>query len=457
MAGKPGRWERVTDPNGRNTDQVAHQRTADGTLHLAWVHQEPGGTSLFHTPVTPSGTIGSTTQIQTGWSTINPVPDLVPGPDGGLRVFFGGIRTTSSGETNDELSTATAPPAGQPWTLTTGNVVPDGASAYASDQGATLLPDGTPLESWGGTGAGVFVHRGLSASTPNHSYQHQLGGCCGYSPDLAVDSTSGAVLIAWYSNASDNFGVFVQGVDPGSGAPAGSPQLMPGTVTTFGGSPNSSQMLARTPITARPGQPGVFVAYPGGYPTTTKVLVWRVGGKLSVLENSRVNHLVGIAAAADGRLWGIWATQGSKPAVFARRSNLAATKWGPRVSAGAPKGATSVYKIDGDAQVGTLDLLGLFGTSGSTATRHSQVLPGLKLSASPSKVKHAGTEVTFTVTDPDPVPGAKVKAAGDSGTTDSKGRVKLDVGPFGRRVRKTKATASKTGYRSGKVTLKVSG
>jgi hypothetical protein len=457
LAAKPGKWERVTHPNGRNIDQVARQRTADGTLHLAWALEESGGTSLFHTPISATGAVGGTTPIQTGWSTINSVPDLVPTPDGGIRVFFGGLRTTNSDETNDELSTATAPASGAPWALTTGNVTQGGAAAYASDVGATVLADGTPLQSWGGTGAGVFVHQGLSPSSPNHAYQSQLGGCCGYSPDLAVDSASGVVFIAWYSNASDNLGVFVQPVDPGSGAPLATPQRMPGTVTDFSGRPSSSQMLARTPITARPGQPGVFVAYPGGYPTTTKVLVWQIGGKLSVLDNSKANHLVGLAADPNGRLWGIWAIQGGTPAVFARRSNLAATKWGPRVAAGAPKGAASVYKIDGDAQLGRLDLLGLFGSTGSTATWHSQLLPGLSLAAKPSKTKHAKTEVTFTVTDPDPVPGAKVTVPGDSGTTDSKGKVTLDVGPFGSKVKKTKATATKSGYKSGKLTMKVSG
>lgn len=457
VAGKPGKWDRVTDPGGRNIDQVARQRTADGTLHVAWVHEQGGKASLFHTPITAAGSVGATTPIQTDWASMSSVPDLVLNADGSLRAFFGGIRTTNSDETNDELSTATAPPSGAAWTLAPGNVTPGGASAYASDVGATTLPDGTPLESWGGTGAGVFVHRGLSPDTPNHAYQSQLGGCCGYGPDLAVDSATGAPFIAWYSNASDNFGVFVQAVDPASGAPVGSPQLMPGTVTTFNGSPNSSQMLARTPITARPGEPGVFVAYPGGYPTATRVLVWQVGGKLRVLDDSKVDHLVGIAADPQGRIWGIWATRGSQPAVFARRSNLAATKWGPRLPAGAPKGADTIHKIDGDAQSGRLDLLALFSSTGSTATWHSQLLPGLSLSASPSKTKHAETKVTFTVTDPDPVAGAKVSVPGDSGTTDSKGRVTLEVGPFGKKVRKATAKASKSGHRPAKRTLKVSG
>ena len=40
-------------------------------------------------------------------------PDLLRMPDGTLRAFFGGIRTTNPGETNNTMNTATAP-AGQP-------------------------------------------------------------------------------------------------------------------------------------------------------------------------------------------------------------------------------------------------------------------------------------------------------------------------------------------------------
>jgi hypothetical protein len=447
----------VTAADGRNIEQVAHARTADGTLHTAWA-RTIGRQSLFHAPIAPNGQVGTATAIQDDWASINSVPDLVLDADGSLRVFFGGLRTTNSDETNDELNTATAPAAGDPWTLQVGNVTDGGAAAYGSDTGATTLADGTSMQSWGGTGAGVFVHRGLSPTSPNFAYQSQLGGCCGYSPDLAADSASGALFIAWFSNVTGNEGVFVQAVDPASGAPVATPQVMPGTVTNFNGTPASSQQLARTPITGRPGQPGVFVAYPGGYPTTTKVLVWQVGGKLRVLDSSSTNHVVGISAAPDGRLWVVWASSGgAKPRVFARRSNVAATAWGPAVSAGAPSGADSAYKIDADAQAAKLDVLGLFSTPGSVATWHTQLRPGLDLRAKPSKVKHAGTSVTFTVLDPDPVKGVKVKAGGDSGTTDTKGKVTLDLGPFSKKTKKTTATATKSGYASDKLTLKVSG
>ena len=47
-------------------------------------------------------------------------PDLLRMPDGSLRAFFGGIRSTAPGETNSAMNTATAPASGASWTLQLG-------------------------------------------------------------------------------------------------------------------------------------------------------------------------------------------------------------------------------------------------------------------------------------------------------------------------------------------------
>ena len=85
-------------------------------------------------------------------------------------------------------------------------------------------------------------------------------------------------------------------------------------------------------------------------------------------------------------------------------------------------------------------------SSTSASTYHRRVLPGLALAASPAKLrKGRTTTVRFTVRDAgDPVKGATVKAGGKSGTTDSKGRVELDLP--GKAVT---ATATHGGLREG--------
>jgi hypothetical protein len=319
-------------------------------------------------------------------------------------------------------------------------------AAYGADDGAAVLKDGTPILAFGGTGTGTFVHRGLDPAQPNQSLQGQFGGCCGYSPDIAVDTKTGVPVVAWYSNATGHLGVFAQSLDP---APGG-PMLMPGSTTLFNGVPNSSQQLSRTPIAARNGG-GVYVAYSGDYPTARKALLWRVGSTRSVTLDKRANdHVVSLAADPKGRLWVFWILRGSKPAVYARRSNLAATAFGPTVKAGTPPGQQSGFKIAGSAQSALLDVVGLFGdAAGTQAQWHTQVRPGLAVAAQPSNVKRGhATKVHFTVSDPDPVKGATVHAAGKSATTDAKGHASITL------TGKATARATKSGYTSGSVRVR---
>jgi hypothetical protein len=436
-AGTPGHWTRVTPTTGVNIDQVTLLRGTDGVLHVGWLAKnaaDPAKQDIATAAVTPSGAVGAAVPVETGWAGVSN-PALVAAPAGVLRIFFGGIRTTDAGETQTNLSTSTAPAAGSPWTLQSGNVA-EGGAAYASPVSAAALGDGTPLVSWGSS-TGVFVHRGLSPGSGDPDYQAPLGGCCGYDTGLAVDGASGAPIVAWYSNATGHEGVYAQGVDPATAAPVGSAQLMPGSVT--GG--NSSQQLARTPIAARPGKPGVYVAYPGGYPTQDRVLLWKVGaGASTTLAKGGGDHrAVTLAAAPDGRIWVLWSQRvNDAPRVLARRSNAAVSKFGATVSIAPPPGGDSIWKLDASAQAGVLDVLGSFSTPGSLATWHSQIRPGLTIERSKS-----GQTVKVRVLDAgDPVAGAHVTISGDSGTTATNGRVTLTL----KKGAKLKVTATKTGY-----------
>ena len=448
FAGKPGTWTKLGQSNLDNIDEVALARTADGTLHAVWTipsHNDGGaGDSLVHDAIAPSGVAAPPAPITTGWAAITAVPDLVTAPDGSLRVFFGGIRTTNPDEPNSNMNTATAPAAGAPWNLFPGTTV-TGDAAYGGDDGAAVLADGTPIVAFGGTGSGAFVHRGLDPAQPSAPLQAQFGGCCGYSPDIAVDTATGAPTVAWYSNATGHLGVFAQRLDPATGQPAAAPAPMPGSTTPFNGTASSSQQLSRTPIAARAGG-GVYVAYSGGYPTTTKVLLWRVGAPSAVtVDTGKADHIAGLAPDREGRLWVFWILRGSHPTVFARRSNTAATAFGPTVTAGAPGGQQSAFKISGNAQRSTLDLVGLFGDASTQAQWHTQVLPGLAVKASPSTVRsRKSTKVTFTVSDPDPVKGATVRAAGTSVTTNAKGHASITLGPTSKSS--IAVTVTKAGY-----------
>lgn len=453
FAAAPGQWTRIGDSNLANIDEAALARTPDGVLHVVWTIPASNNDSLVHATIAPNGNVSAPNVIQSGWAAISNTPALVAGPDG-LRTFFGGIRTTNPDEPNQNENTATSDAGGSAWNLTIGSVVKSD-SAYASDAGAALLGDNTPLLAWGGTGSGVFVHRGLDPATQNFEVQSQLGGCCGYSPNVAVDTKSGAPFVVWISNATGKSGVFAQSLDAATGTPAGAPAQMPGSTTLFNGTQQTSQQLQRAPVAARAGG-GVYVAYPGGYPVTKQVRLWRIAdSKSAVLATSSHDHVASIAADPDGRLWVLWIERDSTPQIFARRSNKSATKFGSAVKVSAPKGQQSGFHIGGSAQSGALDVVVLFGdSSGKQAQWTTRLLPGLAIAASPAKINGGkSTAVKFTVTDPDAVKGATVSAGGKSATTDASGHATIKLGPT--KAHTLTASANKPGYDGGTVKVKV--
>jgi hypothetical protein len=421
-------WKRVTTEDGSGTDQVGLARTGDGALHLAWHHPTgPNSEDLLHTVISRNGRVGATTPIQSGWTGFTN-PALVVDP-GGLRAFWGGFRSTDPSDPQREISTALSPDGGTSWALQPGTVNPGGTQSYASPVAATVRPDGSTLQAWAGT-LGTWAHAGLSPASPNHNYME--GKQYGNDPNLATD-TAGRSWMAWYSSDASQLGVLAQQVGAG-GEPVGAPQTMPGTgAMTIG-------MIGRTPLAARAGG-GVYVAYPAPQ-AQDQVRVWRIGaGNAPIVARKRGGGPVTIAPAGDGRLWAIWDDRGSVDAsIHARRSNRGATRWGAEVTAGRPRGTLQAYRLDASAIGGAVDVLGVFniGTSTNAATFHRRLLPGLQLSAR----RIRGGRVRFTVRDAGAaVRGARVSAAGRSGTTDGRGRVVLELP--GRRVR---ASATKAGY-----------
>jgi hypothetical protein len=423
-------WKRVTTPDGSSTDQVGLARTADGVLHVVWHHPTgPNTEDLNHTVITRAGRIGATNPIQSGWTGFSNTA-LVVEP-GGLRAFWGGFRTTDSSDPQRETNTALSPDGGASWALQPGQINPIGAQSYGSSHAATVRADGSTMQAFAGT-LGTWVHAGLSPLTPNHNFTP--GRRYGNDPNLATDATNRTVL-AWYSNATGQLGVQAQDVNA-DGSPGPGPRTMPRT-----GAMNVG-MLGRTPLVARTGG-GLYVAYP----TPSGVRVWRVGaGSAPVVARIDNSPAVAITAAGDGRIWVLWTKGFGDPDVLARRSNEGATRFGATVDAGHPRNAAQAYKLDANAAGDALDVLAGFniGRTTDAATSYRRLHPGLTLQSSPGRLrKGEPTEVRFTVLDAgDPVSGARVRVAGQSGTTNGKGRVTLTLTSS----RAVRAKATRTGY-----------
>lgn len=456
-AGRPGVWTPISAADGDNTDQVGLARTADGKLHVAWQRKTPGNNvhdDVLQTVVAENGTAGAPQTIASNWVGIGS-PSLALAADGSLLLVAGGTQTTDLGSI-DSIAAWRSTDGGATWSAPA-RATP--AGGFADDLGLAFGSDGvTPFIGWGST-YGLFAHRGLDPAVPAGDFQGGAGfSCCGYSPGIARDEASGRLVVAWHSNATGHLGVFAQQIDQATGNPVGTPALMPGSTTTYNGSPETSYSIAHTPIVGRPGRAGLYIAYAGGYPTTTRVVVWPYGAARSSVAATRQEGVgdVGIATTPEGRLWVFWSGGGR---VWARRSNTAATRWGAVTSTPVRRGTQTVFKLDGDAQSGLLDLFGAFaGSSPSVQTWHTQLRAGLTLAATPARARAGARSIQnirLRVTDAgEPVAGATVRLGRARGFTGAAGTVTLSV-PAGARASALTATARRTGYVDGTVQIRV--
>ena len=423
-AGPPGQWTRLPG-TVINFAEPGLARTSDGVLHVVFTRRNGNKEDLIHLEISAAGKVGGDSVAIGGWSAMSH-PDLLRMPDGTLRAFFGGIRSTSPGETNKRLSTATAPASGAPWTLKSGDVV-QAPSAYATGvAGAGLAKDGTPISTWS-VSPGLGYHYGISAGDPDRAIPQS--GCCLYTPDVAVDSASGQAWVGFHSNESASPGLYVNAIGPSG--PQGGRKLAPGSVV----GKSSVYPGNRTSLTGRIGAGGVYLLFGQGYPTFKTLALWKVDtAKPHLVVKADRNEHANVAAGPDGRLWLMWEQNGT---IFAARTNTSATKLGAPNTLRPPSGAT-IYRLNGEGSAGPLDLIANLQASGGQSFWHQQVLPRLSLSG-----KRAGKTIVFTVTDAgDPVAGAKVKAGGKTLTSAANGRAVLAKAPAGR----IKASAAKAGY-----------
>jgi len=110
-----------------------------------------------------------------------------------------------------------------------------------------------------------------TATAPASADLELQEGCGSYDSDVAVDAATGEAVDAWFSNVDAQYGILVRPVHPALGAIAYAP-----------GSARADREAAispdqRTPITSRLGAPGIYLAYCIGYPSCTRIVLWRYG------------------------------------------------------------------------------------------------------------------------------------------------------------------------------------
>lgn len=289
-------WTKVTSGNVVNIAEPGLYRTSDGVLHLVYLRQGPSSDTLAFTSIGAGGVTATGVAVG-GWAALPQDPKVVGVPGGGMRLVFGGIRTTSGGDPygTGQMFSATADAAGATWPLAAGALT---ASGYAIDSygtGATTLADGTPVVSFPLNSTLTWNAGGSPADST-----YTFGECCVYDSTLARDGDEVWVAFAANGSSAATAGLFVKRLLPTVGPTTKVPRSSEGSNTL---TPSQS-----TAFVARPGG-GLYVAYCVGYPTCTKVGLWRVGSdRPRMVRRSAGARDIAIATGPGGRLWIAWTT-----------------------------------------------------------------------------------------------------------------------------------------------------
>ena len=171
--------------------------------------------------------------------------------------------------------------------------------------------DGTPIIANDQAGSLTSQRGALVAPATGFPIQAQLGGCCSYYPATVTDA-AGGVWVAWYSNATNQVGIYVQALDPATGAPVGAPARAPQSETV-------SDNTQRIALVANPGGPGVRLVYGAEAGAgRLRIVSWSPGEgapvAVAVPSSTGLSLFVSASRRADGRLWVAWYDNGTSAA-----------------------------------------------------------------------------------------------------------------------------------------------
>ncbi|MDX6645172.1 MAG: hypothetical protein QOK40_899 [Miltoncostaeaceae bacterium] len=355
-------WTKISGPVGSSLAAPALGFSAEGVL-AAWTVSGATSAAIQTVPLLPSRNGGVRTPpapvaAADGWTTLAQTPVLIPKAGGGLQVLFAGARATAAGVAMSGGTVAVR--------NADGSFVQPAAASVRGPSGGTMdavaLPDGTPI--WATDQGGVIaVLRGIGADQTRHELQSAtVGGCCGFDPALAIDG-SGAVWIAWYSNAPGAVGILVQRLDPVSGAPIGPAQIAPGSEPAVNNLNSHRVALACKPVGG-----GCRVVYATqeavGAPAT--LVSWHPGDRAPVTV-ATINGLgtVALSASYTGdaqHLWVAWKQGLGSPSYHAVYGDPTGAGGSPIAIGAPPTAAQGAYGLTTVAVGNDLVLASLNGS-----------------------------------------------------------------------------------------------
>ncbi|MDX6620596.1 MAG: hypothetical protein QOK36_2982 [Gaiellales bacterium] len=302
-AGADTTWTKISTDYDANI-AVPSVAFTGSTAVVVWTQQTGPQTSdldavSFTTSPTQDVAGQATSKVADTWASLDYPSALFPAPGGALQLAFGGIHSTAAGDALIGMFTSARNADGS-WAAP----VRISSGGSGGNPSAAVLSGAIPLIGTYGTG-GINIFTGAvdHANGPDQNLQVALGGCCGYSPELAFDS-AGRLWIAWYSNAAGATGIYIEPLDPATGAPLGPALKAPESESANNNSFGTALACAATCRV-------VYGNSPAG--TQTDLIVsWSPGqGAPTTIANLQgtseaAGRVVTAAYRADGRLWVAW-------------------------------------------------------------------------------------------------------------------------------------------------------
>lgn len=429
---------------GYVTTPPSFARTADGVMHVAFETNVSWGDSangVGALSISPSGHVGAQVQALAwggGGGSPNGIPGLAVLPGGSLEATFGGSPGGDDGPWGISSTDG-----GATWTAPVD--IGSGSMEFGDSYVPLAVSNTTPILGAGCCG-GIVIQQGFGTGAPTYLLTNSSDNAAGET-GLSADAMSGAVVAGWNSNAGSG-GTWLQQVAPTEGTA----QKVP-IPTQYG---TGATLI----VAGRDSGPGVYVAYPADFGTTTHLRLLRYGGGSVAVGSVKGLHANswGVATGNDGRIWAIWSgVINGKDVTAVTRSNKAVTRFEPIQRYGSTW--AQLFTLSGDGRLGPLDLL-LGGTPAVktgplvSGIYHARVLPELSASVSVNKLGGGKFGLKVKVTDAgDAVSGATASAKGQSKTTNSTGTANLTIsGSAGDHVT---VTVTDSGYRVLKTSVKL--
>jgi len=403
-------WTEISNVSVTDQAMISLVRGSDGVLNGAFTRQDGGFKELWQTRVQADGIFLGNAAVMTGMDAMNRFPSYTR-TSTGFRLMVGTQVSGGPGApyANDGVYASDTDEAVGPWTFYTSPILEapqaidnQGVSAVTLDDDTSIVAAGAGSEIWYAAGFG------------NPPSTFNTLGCCVYFTTLVTDGTNAAAV--WQSNSgvAGTTGVFARQIYPGLGgttfkAPRSSVDTGSGHAISMSDQPTAAVVRD---------DGGTYVAYPIGYPTRTAVGLWKAGdAKATLLPSSKGAQRVALATTPSGRLWVAWST--SNGSIKLVRTSATGLKLGGVQTIKKPAAATGVFQV---ALEGSRNAVAVV-INGGDRFFFTSVKPLPNFTASPTTLtKGKATTVRFTVKDAGvALKGAKVRAKGETCTTNAKG------------------------------------